>query len=118
MSLEYFTREEFECKCGCGKNNMNLSLLMCLDKARGLAGVPFIITSGCRCSVHNEMIGGSPNSSHVGGMAVDIAVPNSPARFKILKSLIEAGFLRIGIHKEFIHADIDGTKPGEVCWMY
>ena len=118
MSLKYFSHDEFDCKCGCGKNNINLSLLMCLDKARDLAGIPFVITSGCRCSFWNDANGGSPNSAHMGGMAADIAVPNSPARFKILKSLIEAGFLRIGVAKDFIHVDIDGTKPVEVCWMY
>ncbi|HAS88818.1 MAG TPA: peptidase M15, partial [Desulfovibrio sp.] len=70
---------------------------------------------------HNAEIGGKPNSSHVGGFAVDIAADNSPQRAAILKSLIMAGFERIGIAKTFIHVDMDPEKLaqfGPVVWVY
>jgi uncharacterized protein YcbK (DUF882 family) len=89
-----------------------------LDQARGLAGVPFVLNSAWRCYKHNEFVGGSEESSHLFGMAVDIACTTSRNRFKILQALISAGFTRIGIHENFIHVDIDGTKDAEVMWMY
>jgi hypothetical protein len=89
-----------------------------LDQARGLAGVPFEINSAWRCYTHNEAVGGKETSSHLFGLAVDIACTRSDRRFKIIQALITAGFNRIGVSKTFIHADMDGTKTCDVIWMY
>ena len=52
----------------------------------------------------------SPNSSHLLGWAVDIAVPNSQRRFLLLEALLDAGFHRIGLGQNFIHCDLDPNK--------
>jgi uncharacterized protein YcbK (DUF882 family) len=97
---------------------MNDEVLKRIDTARLLAKVPFVITSGLRCRVHNKRVGGSPSSSHIDGLAVDIKADNSNHRHMILKGLLEAGFKRIGIAKNFIHADCDNTKPQQLTWLY
>lgn len=116
--MKYFKPEEFNCKCGCGANVMSATTLELLDKAREDAGIPFIVTSGYRCAKHNEASGGSPTSSHLKGLAVDIAY-NSSSRtlYTALQSLLKH-FPRVGIAKTFIHVDNDPEKPQEVLWLY
>ncbi len=117
LGFKYFKEDEFKCKCGCGLNNSSHLMKAMLDSAREEAGVPFKINSGTRCEQHNKNVGGSPTSSHVKGLAVDISVTTSADRDKILRALIKAGFKRIGIYKTFIHADIDTKKPTNVIWL-
>ena len=116
--MKYFKMSEFACKCGCGESNMNSTLLKMLDMARGMANVPFVITSGYRCEKHNKAIGGSETSSHTKGLAVDIRTSTSSERHAILRYVIMAGATRIGIAKDFIHVDIDSSKPDELIWLY
>lgn len=114
--MRYFKLSEFD--CACNKNEMNKEFLERLDKAREYATVPFVISSGFRCKIHNEAVGGSKTSSHLKGLAVDIIVTDSAQRYKILTGLIGAGFSRIGLGKIFLHADYDETKQSGVIWMY
>ena len=98
---------------------MDTGFLSKLDVARGLAGVPFIINSGYRCQKHNAEIPGSdPTSSHPKGLASDIRCLDSSSRWKIIFGLEKAGFLRIGVRKDFIHVDFDENKPPELLWTY
>ena len=114
---KYFKMSEFECKCGCGENRMNEDFIRTLDLARKKADIPFVINSGYRCNSHNEDVG-SNSLNHVKGVAVDIRCINSYKRFKIIKSLLSAGFTRIGVHKDFIHVDNNYTNEPEVIWLY
>lgn len=116
---KYFSWEETKCKCkdDCGMN-ITEELMETLDKARHLAQVPFVITSGARDIEYNKAIGASKTSSHTLGLAADIKAVNSRDRLLILRSLIEAGFNRIGISKTFIHCDIADDKIDEVIWLY
>lgn len=117
--MRHFNPSEFTCKCGCGLNNINDELVNMLDNARELAGVSFIVTSGCRCGEHNKKVGGKPDSSHLSGLAVDIAAPIEK-RYAILAALINVGFERIGIsfNGNFIHVDIDKSKPAPRVFGY
>lgn len=88
-------------------------------KLHGLhADCPYIINSGFRTPEHNEKEGGSSNSSHLKGHAVDIAAKSSRDRYLILMGLLQAGFHRIGIGNTFIHADDDYYKDARVIWLY
>jgi hypothetical protein len=78
-----------------------------LDDARSIAGVPFVLTSAFRA--------GDPRS-HGRGLAVDIRCSDSETRWRILKGVILAGFLRIGIYDRHIHVDIDESLPQRVAW--
>ena len=117
--MRYFNPSEFVCKCGCGLNNISDELVNMLDNARELAGVPFVITSGCRCVKHNEASKGKPDSAHLSGKAADIAAPVG-RRYAILAALIDVGFERIGIsfNGSFIHVDIDKSKPSPRVFGY
>jgi len=114
---KYFKLDEFKCPC-CGENGISQHLVDKLDQAREIAGVPFFINSGYRCEVHNKKVGGSPTSSHLLGLAVDIRTNSSGQRFRILDSLLKVGFNRVGIGEHFIHCDIDKGKAENVCWTY
>ena len=121
----YFPDYETECNCGCGENNISKDFKSKLNKARELAGMPFPMSSVCRCRTHNIAEKGKSTSSHISDTedeieckAGDITTTSSRARFKMLEALIKVGFTRIGIAKTFIHVDDDKTKPPEVTWLY
>lgn len=116
--MKYFTLDEFDCPSHKGSGiNMDSNFLAKLEQAREIAGVSFIITSGYRTKEHNAEVGGVPNSSHLIGVAADIAVSGGADRYIILSALIKAGFRRIGVAKTFIHCDTDDSKPNSV-WTY
>jgi len=116
--MSYFELGEFACKCKCGLNNTKPGLILKLNEARSIAGIPFKITSGSRCGSHNQAVGGSQSSSHLYGTAVDISCAKPSDRYKIVTALLEAGFTRIGVANSFIHVDIDDKKVQEVIWTY
>lgn len=114
----FFQNSEFTCKCGCGVNGVSPELVKKLNIARHIAGVPFVIRSGYRCTKHNANVGGVPNSSHTNGSAVDIVCNTDYDRFRIILGLLVAGFQRLGISADFVHADIDAGKGQKVIWVY
>lgn len=71
-----FRRYEFECQCGCGFSTVDIELVGVLEKVRENFENPIIITSGNRCLTHNQNVGGSVNSQHTKGIAVDFKVQN------------------------------------------
>jgi len=108
------------CPCGCGFTITDSRFWMKLDKAREIAGVPFTITSGARCLTYNRRIGSTDSSTHVDGLAVDIATIDSTSRFHVMRGLILAGFERIGYNagKKFLHVDDDREKPRKLIFDY
>lgn len=97
---------------------MHPSLITKLQELRDFLGQPIIINSGYRTYKQNLKVGGSVNSSHMSGLAVDIHVPNDTYRFYILRLAPIVGFNRIGIGKNFIHLDCDYSKKLFVAWVY
>lgn len=112
VSYTYFSKKEVE------KYKLLPELWAMLDRARGLAGVPFSINSGKRTTAQNKKVGGVSDSAHLTGEAVDIKCTNSEQRYAILKGLMEAGFTRIGLGKTFVHADISKTLHQNLIWFY
>lgn len=89
-----------------------------LDKARGIAGLPFRITSGYRSTSNNELVGGVPDSSHITGLAVDLAVPDSVSGGKMLLALAQVGLTRFGFYQDgHLHVDMDTSKPHPCYWV-
>ena len=124
MTLKNFKLEEFDSPDlkGSGKN-MDADFMQLLDRARTEAGIPFKINSGYRTESHNAKVGGKPKtntskgSSHMYGLAADIACTDSVTRQKILTALIKVGFTRAGIAQSFVHVDYDNSKPNAI-WLY
>ena len=116
----YFSIEEQSCNCGCDGSVHNQVLLDMLNKARYRADIPFIVSSWYRCKDHNANVGGSATSGHLQGKAVDIKYKNSVDLFKIVSSLVHAGFTRIGINynKKFVHCDVSVDKLSPVLFTY
>lgn len=125
IALKFFKRDEFDSPAtpndiasgaetytkngitylkGSGKH-MNPVTLRKLDKARELAGIPFIISSGYRTINWEKHRGRSGRSAHTLGMAVDVAFKTIAQRDAIIKAAIKAGFTRIGIASNFVHLD-------------
>ncbi len=98
--------------------NMDVAFLNKLSKARELADIGFKITSGYRSPAHNAKVGGVPSSSHTIGRAVDIYAPTSTQKYLIINALLQVGFNRIGVAKNFIHVDDDPSKSEDVIWTY
>lgn len=116
--MQYFKLSEFDSPDLPGSGSrMKPEFLTMIDRARDIAGVPFVINSGFRTVAHNTEVG-TVNSSHLTGCAADIAVRNSAQRFRIMAALVAVGFTRIGIGATFLHCDNDTTKTPGVAWLY
>ena len=121
---KYFKLSEFDSPDRPGSGElMEHEVIQALDVARDIYGYPMVITSGFRTIEHNRSLiergyAASPNSSHLLGWAVDIAVPNSQRRFLMVEALLDAGFHRIGLGKTFIHVDLDPNKTPNCIWTY
>ena len=121
--INYFKYHEFDSPLQEGSGQlMQPSFLYMLNQARHFAGIPFEITSGFRIEADIERLEKagykvSKNSSHLKGYAADIACESGSDRLKIVQSLLEAGFTRIGIAKTFIHCDNDPDKNPSI-WTY
>lgn len=109
--FNYFSDEEIK--------GLQGDLPAMLDRARGIAGVPFHLTS---------TTGGThaSNSAHYKGLAVDIGLGHlsdgferNTQRWAILKGLFTVGFNRIEICERHIHVDIGGPPDyvSPTCWM-
>lgn len=101
--LKYFFRSEFS-----DPDEMDSNLLLMLDHARHIAGIPFRVTSSFRSG---------DLGAHGRGLAVDIACRESHDRFRMVKALFLAGFNRIGVYEGHIHVDVDPKKYRGVLWI-
>ena len=106
---EHFDSKEFACQCGCGSGNIMQNLVLKLEEVRVAIDRPMKINSGIRCLRHNKSIGSSDTSSHIKGIAADIGCTQMSDRLQLMSEFVKH-FQRIGIHKEFIHVDIDTDK--------
>lgn len=98
-----------------------LKLAQALDSTKEAMinqGYGFRITSGYRCKLLNDAVGGKPNSAHTKGLAADIAWTSKEHAIALIDCLIESGFKRIGLGSSFIHADLSTTLPSPACWLY
>ena len=111
-----FYRDEFACP-HCGVADIDPRLVLKLQELRLAIGRSLVITSGYRCQEHNDKIPhSSKNSSHIKGLAVDIACANSPDRFALVALCMRA-FRRVGIYSGWLHVDVDDTKPQNIMWV-
>ena len=110
---DHFTKKEFDCKCNCGTGEISMTLVNNLEKSRVEYGKPMRINSGIRCLEHNRKIGSRDTSSHIKCLAADVSCVGMDDRHKLL-SIFLKHFKRVGVHKEFLHVDVDSDKPNGV----
>ena len=118
----WFERKDFACKCGCGYDTVDYELMTVLNSIREHFGVPLVITSGCRCEVHNKNEGGSKKSKHMYGTAADFRPTwNNPRFHELLTEIHEYLLIKysdkygIAIGDTFVHIDI---RPNPARWTY
>lgn len=113
-ALPYFPKSELACK-HCGEVKLDLSFASRLPALRQEWGAPLSPTSVCRCSHHNEAVGGHPRSLHLtenpvhptdGCMAADIAWGHWPEDRKLQFAQLawKLGW-SLGLNDSFIHID-------------
>lgn len=117
-----FFEYELVCQCGCGLLQFYPGLPAELQSLRNTFGHPMIITSGCRCKVHNARpaseggAGGHPRSLHVGDfeqhpgqkgcLAVDVATPDSYYRGELFYLAWEREWsIGWNAKRKFLHLD-------------
>lgn len=113
----YFAPEEFACRCGCGEADIDPGLVKKLNVIRGVfVRAPMIVNSGVRCPAYNKTkaVGGSPTSSHLSGLAVDIHAPGGSVKRRIVEGAVAQGIRQIGVYKTFLHLGDDPGKPEAV----
>ncbi|MFW5981545.1 MAG: YcbK family protein [bacterium] len=102
-----FSLKEFECKDGSHQVVVHRELVLKLQKLRDRLGFPIIINSAYRNKTHNKAVGGSDNSQHLKGTAVDISLHNQKLDIETIGTLAEKiGFTGIGYYDTFIHLDV------------
>ena len=118
LACKNFTEEELACN-HCGENKCQDEMVSLLQKLRDDVGFPIKISSGYRCPAWNKSVGGHPNSSHMEGLAIDIACSGGKA-LKIVEAAIRLGFVGVGISQrgsKFVHLDLKKT-PTKRLWSY
>lgn len=115
-----FSKHEFACQCGqCGSTGMEMDPLLIskLQQLRDFYGQPLIINSAFRCREHNTKVGGSAQSRHMTGEAVDIQCGFAGMRHHIVRLAMLLNFGGIGIANTFVHLDVRPLEEGKM-WLY
>lgn len=102
----HFDRNEFACRCGCGLATVDAELLIVLSVVRNHFDSAVKITSGHRCTTHNQKVGGTPKSLHLQGRAADIKVkgvaPEEVYAYLCAVYPDQYGFIQ---YPSFVHVD-------------
>jgi hypothetical protein len=117
--LNYFSNKEIRCHCGCGFDTAHPLLMAILNSIREELGRPLYANSICRCRNHNTAEYGKNDSAHLKGMAADLRVENDSERFALLHAIFNNHHevVRIFLGKNYVHIDIDFTKPSRVVGL-
>lgn len=102
--MKYFKESEFVMGTENVFDKMNPEFLELLDDLRTLVNEPLKVNSSYRSEDYNKSIGGSKNSKHMEGIAVDLHCTDSNLRLKIVENALGLG-LTCGVAKTFIHID-------------
>ena len=102
--MKYFVPEEFKMGKEIVFDKMDTTFLKLLDELRELVGEPLIVNSSYRSKFYNKAVGGSENSLHLKGKAVDLRCTNGTLRAKIVKHALNLG-LSCGVYNTWVHVD-------------
>ena len=121
MTYRWFSPEKDPLMVG-----LSAELMSKLDTARTVLGLPLIISGGLRNCAANAAVMGAEHSAHIQGLAADLGLGHlaegydrDNARILMIKALLSAGFVRMGLYSAHIHVDV-GQSPDyvqEVAWF-
>ena len=112
---EHLLYSEVACPC-CGTVVFTPALGRAWDQIRNVLDQPIQVTLGYRCPRHNKAVGGSKNSQHLAGNALDIACRHIDLEsVLIFRLLLDAGFRGIGHGRGIFHIDV---RPDPYFWRY
>ena len=125
-SWPHFAKDELYNSHWCDEHLMEDTFMDKLEDLRIAYGKPMVINSAYRTADHNEHIGGSKNSAHISGRAVDVKIDNVADAFKLTQLAMGRGFTGIGVKEtgdhdtRFIHLDDmpNGIHPRPAMWSY
>jgi hypothetical protein len=115
-----FYMYEVRCRC-CGEIPTNIQHCIVfaeqLQMLRSAIGKPFIVTSWYRCPNHNAAVGGSKESYHTKGRAIDFYIPGMTVK-QMFTELVDRPFGGIGAYptKGIIHIDNRITSITRWVW--
>lgn len=122
----HFKPEELRCR-GDGSLIFNEGTLDLLEKARGICGFPFIVSSGYRSPDYNVKVAETgKDGPHTTGQAIDIVILGAQA-LELIQVAAVLGFTGIGlkqhddVHKRMVHLDnLNATpeRPRPWVWTY
>jgi uncharacterized protein YcbK (DUF882 family) len=116
-----FSAAEFACACGCRygtrPGDVTPELLAMLEAVRKARGKALRLTSGNRCDIHNQRVGGVPDGEHTTGEAADVWAPSSAARLELVRCAVASGCQRIGVGQTFVHIGVSTALPPGL-WGY
>jgi len=111
---KHFSRKEHKCPC-CDWDSVDKELNEILEDLREKFDSPITITSGNRCKEHNKKVGGSKNSQHALGKAVDFKVrgftPKDVYNYLVSKYHDKYG---TGLYSSWIHLDV---REKSTAWV-
>ncbi len=110
-----FRKAELACPC-CGLYNMDAEVIRKIQRIRSKYG-GMRINSGSRCPKHNTEVGGTDQSAHLIGVAVDVQCANSFDRMRLLQMAFEEGVRGVGIKPMMVHLDW-APRHRDSMWLY
>lgn len=105
-----FKLHEFQSNCGHPIVLIHPALVQLVQSLRDFLGKPLTVTNAYRTEAHNAKVGGSKNSRHLYGMAIDVTTGNKDDLAKIAVWASRNGVGGIGIYESFIHLDLGGVR--------
>lgn len=122
FSLQEFTASQTATRLGLDNTAPQSVMRALLRTATGMEGVrtllqaPIIISSGYRSPEVNRAVGGSPNSQHTRGEAVDFICPGYGTPLKICKAIVSSGikFDQLIMEGAWVHISFSDANRREV----
>ena len=109
VSFSYILNDDaLGCPCGC---NLNLTSQKLMAEIYTV-NANLLITSGYRCQFYNNRVGGSSNSSHLRGDAVDISIKKNGLisnikRYELTRSIYKNKNLTIIQERNHLHVQLN-----------